>query len=274
MDLDGPGYGSPSGLAARIHELLPELAPGFNVKALAHDLDIREIAEETTSGFQAMLLTDPLRKSGAIILADWQGFKQRRFSIGHELGHFLLPFHAPDETGQFLCSQADLKLLGRKEQSRRNKMEVEANEFAARLLMPLNKLRPYLRAEPNLETVVSLTAQYKVSKDAMARTYAEQHDDPVAILVTQNGKYLRGYWDRGKFPWLALRKGGALPRSAAYFENEAPVGKFSDMDEADPDDWLEDPEKANVLELREQVFWQTKGFAMVLLEAEIEDDGS
>lgn len=153
-------------------------------------------------------------------------------------------------------------------------MEVQANEFAARLLIPLNKLRPYLRAEPNLETIVSLAEQYKVSKDAMARTYAEQHDDPVAILVTQNGKYLRGYWDREKFPWLALRNGDPLPRAAAYFGSEATVGKFSDMDEADPDDWLADPEKANVLELREQVFWQAEGFAMILLEAEIEDENS
>jgi hypothetical protein len=31
--------------------------------------------------------------------------------LGHELGHFLMPSHVPDDKGRFLCSKNDMSLL-------------------------------------------------------------------------------------------------------------------------------------------------------------------
>lgn len=272
IDLDG--IGSPSPLADKIHTLLPELEPGFNVKALACELDIATITEQPVSGFEAMLVTDPNRRDGAIILAEDQSFKRRRFSISHELGHFLMAHHQPGPANRFECSSRDMALGSAANLDRRQKWEVEANRFAARLLMPLHKLKAELRAAPDLESVVALAERFKVSKDAMARTYAEHHDDPVAILVTQNGKFLRAYMGRDRFPWLALRKGDRLPDAAEYFSANASEGTASEIDDADPADWLSDPERDNVLVVREQVYWQHKGYALVMLEAELDQGGN
>lgn len=271
MDLDGPGYGSPKALAGRIHELLPDLDAGFHVDSLARSLDIKEISDQPVTGFRAMLLTDPNKAVGRMIVAESQGYKPRRFSVAHELGHFLLPSHTPGAEDKFICSAKDMRLLSSKNRDRRERMEVEANEFAARLLIPLQKIRPELRSAPDLSTVVSLAERHKVSKEAMARSYAEHHDDPVAILMTQRGKCLRIYHDRDRFPWLAIRSGDQLPASAEFFSDRASRNSPSDIDEADPEDWLSDPERDKVVALREQVFWQRDDFALVMLEAEVDD---
>ena len=271
MDLDG--VGSPNRLADRIHELLPELEPGFKVHDLARELDIKTITKQPVKGFEAMLLTDSNRRDGHIILAEGRSFKRGRFSIGHELGHFLMAHHQPSATDRFECSKRDMGLRSTQKADRRQKWEVEANRFAARLLMPLRKLRPHLRIAPDLEAVVDLARTYKVSKDAMARTFAEHHEDPIAILVVENGLLRRAYRDPARFPYLAIRNGDRLPLSAEYFSRGVSDRELSTLDDADPDDWLTNAERANLLALREQVLWQQEGFAMVLLEAQIDDVG-
>lgn len=271
MDLDG--VGSPNGLADRIHELLPDLEPGFSVHGLARELDIKTITKQPVKGFEAMLLTDPNRKDGHIILAEGKSFTRGRFSIGHELGHFLMAHHQPSATDRFECSKRDMGLRSTRKADRRQKWEVEANRFAAHLLMPLRKLKPHLRAAPNLETVVEVAGTYKVSKDAMARTFAEHHEDPIAILVVEHGLLRRAYRDPARFPYLSIRSGDRLPISAEYFSRGVSDGELSTLDDADPEDWLTNADRANVLTLREQVLWQQEGFAMVLLEAEIDDVG-
>ena len=34
---------------------------------------------------------------------------RRRFTVGHELGHFLIPTHKPVQKGNFLCSRGDMR---------------------------------------------------------------------------------------------------------------------------------------------------------------------
>ena len=270
MELDG--CGSQRRLTARIHELLPDLKPNFNVIELARALDIVSIEERPVSGFTAMLVTDELKRDGDIILAEGQPYKRRRFSICHELGHFLIDSHKPGPDGRCQCSDRDMRAGKRSKMTRAERMEVEANAFAARLLMPLHKIEPELSEAPNLDTVAMLAERFEVSKDAMARTYAEHHTDPIAILVTRHGKLLRTYRDRDRFPHLPARNGNPLPQSSAYFGREHVNGAISEADEVDPDAWLSDPERDHVLALREQVFWQRDGFALVLLEAEMDED--
>jgi Zn-dependent peptidase ImmA (M78 family) len=82
------------------------------------------------------LLTDRERSCGIILVKKGVSAQRRRFTMGHELGHFLMPSHIPDEEGRFLCSQSDIALLKPKEGDRRAKMEVEANRFSSLILMP------------------------------------------------------------------------------------------------------------------------------------------
>jgi IrrE N-terminal-like domain len=128
--------------------------------------------------------------------------QRRRFTLGHELGHFLMPSHVPDAEGRFLCSQRDLLLLSAKEGDRRARMEIEANRFSSLILMPPPALRTEIgkRSAPSLEHMLSLAKKFDVSKEAMARAYAEYHSEAIAFVVVREGKVLRTYSNKTRFP--------------------------------------------------------------------------
>lgn len=99
-------------------------------ECVAKDLD------ELQDDFDAYIVTENENdsvcdKKFQIVYASWKASTRILFSIAHELGHLFL--HLLDDHGNVL-SQAKLH---RNLQS--SKMELEANEFAAALLMPTEK---------------------------------------------------------------------------------------------------------------------------------------
>lgn len=133
LDLDG--VGSPVALAARIHELFPDMPSVIPLEELRTKLDIASIEEIVTVGFEAALVMDEHKASGAILLASGRSPQRYRFSIAHELGHFLIPSHRPHPGQPFQCSLFDLHSLDPRDRDRRRRIEAEANRFAARLLI-------------------------------------------------------------------------------------------------------------------------------------------
>jgi hypothetical protein len=81
---------------------------------------------------------------------------RRRFTLAHEFGHFWIGHDGRLEVDSFAT------LSGRTS----NPLEVQANAFAAELLMPKAGLDRFER-EPSLEDVVRLAADYGVSAPAM-----------------------------------------------------------------------------------------------------------
>ena len=138
-------------LVSRILTLEPDLSVPVPLEALCERLDIIKIDELTTEGFEAALVTDVNKSAGAILVAKGRSHQRKRYSIGHELGHFLIPTHVPGPDGKLLCSQADFLRLDTKDQDHRKRMEAQANQFAALLLMPplfpdLRRLREVCKA--------------------------------------------------------------------------------------------------------------------------------
>ncbi|MGT2489123.1 ImmA/IrrE family metallo-endopeptidase [Methylobacterium oryzae CBMB20] len=66
--------------------------------------------------------------------------------MAHQLGHFLMAQHVPDQPGRFLCKSSDLLRVTAKEGDQRQRREVEANRFATLLLMPPHLLRGAMAA--------------------------------------------------------------------------------------------------------------------------------
>ena len=169
LDLDG--VGSPTAIAARIHELVDDMPARVPVEQLCALLDIISITETDTDAYEAALVMDELKASGAILLASGRPEQRRRFSIGHELGHFLIPSHRPHPDHPFSCSLTDLHQLDPKDRDRRRRVEAEANRFAAHLLMPPKLIRARMRQhEVSLESIVALSRDLGVSKEAMAQS--------------------------------------------------------------------------------------------------------
>jgi len=98
LDLDGAAL--PSALVTRILELEPGLTLPIPIEALCRQFDIIDIGDLETDGFEAALLTDVHKASRAILVAQGRSHHRRRFSIAHELGHFVIPTHLPPAGGR------------------------------------------------------------------------------------------------------------------------------------------------------------------------------
>ena len=270
LDLDG--VGSPTAIAARIHELIDDMPARVPVEQLCALLDIISITETDTDAYEAALVMDELKASGAILLASGRPEQRRRFSIGHELGHFLIPSHRPHPDHPFSCSLTDLHQLDPKDRDRRRRVEAEANRFAAHLLMPPKLIRARMRQqEVSLESIVALSRDLGVSKEAMARAWVEASRDPVAIIIAQHGSIVRQYRSED-FPWLPTGIGQALPNGSEASEFTRSLGQYSDIEEIEADIWLRERDARGVLVLTEQVLAQRQGYSMILLQAEIDED--
>jgi Zn-dependent peptidase ImmA (M78 family) len=82
----------------------------------AQELDIADIRDMSTDGFEGGLITDDARSSGYILVNRSARRRRRRFTIGHELGHFLMTTHKVP-AGGFQCSRDDMRRWTDKEQS-------------------------------------------------------------------------------------------------------------------------------------------------------------
>ena len=88
--MDLADTGSPMGLATKILSVEKDLPIPVPIEELSHQLDVEKIAPLTTVGFEGGLLTDEDRSTGIILVNQAAPEGRRRFTIGHELGHFLI----------------------------------------------------------------------------------------------------------------------------------------------------------------------------------------
>ncbi|MGC1782116.1 MAG: ImmA/IrrE family metallo-endopeptidase [Acidobacteriaceae bacterium] len=107
-------------------------------------------------------------KSVVIAVNSAQHENRQRFTIAHEIGHFLL------HKGTKVHFDEDFRVNYRNALSSEatNRDEIEANSFAAELLMPESFLRKdLLKIQPDDDTIgtaiQSLSVRYKVSPRAM-----------------------------------------------------------------------------------------------------------
>jgi uncharacterized protein DUF955 len=267
LDLDGTG--SPEGIVSKILKAEPDLPIPLPIEDLARQLDITNILDLTTDGFEGGLITDDCRSQGTILVNRAARLGRRRFTVGHELGHFLIPTHGPVKGDQFLCSRDDMRRWSAKENDAYARMEVEANKFSALILMPPPKLRQKMGRfrDPNLSQIVDVAAHFDVSKDAAARAYAEYHEELIAVAVIKDGKILRIYRNI-RFPKIAISYGSPVPRDSLFHLAATRGTELSDIGENNAGLWLESEWGKRLPTLYEQVFLQQEGFALLMLWVE------
>jgi Zn-dependent peptidase ImmA (M78 family) len=265
MDLDGAG--SPMALVSKMLKAEPGLKIPVPIEELAIQLDISEIRDITADGFVGGLITDEGRSKGFILVSTSARGGRRRFTIGHELCHFLSRHHKAPPEG-FKCKAKDFTRYGR-DFTGTAKQEAEANEFSALILMP----PPVLRAElgkfrdADLGQIEALADLFQVSKEAAARAYAEYNDNIIAVVVVKDGKIVRIY-KRTNFPRLAVWIGDEVPRDSILFHMpQAQVGP-SKLVQGRADQWLESDWGKRLPSLYEQAVRQRDGYATILLWSE------
>lgn len=194
--------------------------------ALAKGCGLQVVAKPaTTKGASGMLIGVPNTNEYIIAYATHitnEGF--RRFSIAHELGHFKLEGHC----------DALLSNESRVHQSRAgfasgDKYELEADHFAAGLLMPRPLFTKAMdRAGSGFYAIEKLHRQCQTSITSTAMRYAQLADVPVAIVMS-SGESI-DYWFASesfkRIPGIDwLRKGDRLPRQSATFKFNQDSGR-------------------------------------------------
>ena len=112
-----------------------------------------ELVSKTREPFASEAALEPMGDGRAIVLNGADGSRRQRFTIAHEIGHFVLhPARCRPERG------GTVNEAGRME-------EREADAFAAELLMPEHLVRDAAR-EQGLD-VTRLADRFEVSRKAM-----------------------------------------------------------------------------------------------------------
>lgn len=106
---------------------------------------------------------------------------RQRFSVAHEVGHFVLHYRQDPSVSDFLCSAADMEVgaaqataevaAANRARALYYQREAEANRFAAELLMPAAAVRAMHRVTGG--NLSRLTAHFDVSAQAMERRLGE-----------------------------------------------------------------------------------------------------
>ena len=154
--------------AQKLLERSQALAPPIRLESVAGFLGIDVVEkplEEEFSGFLAV-------KEKAIVVNSRHAPVRRRFTVAHEIGHYVLHRNKKPDAPVFI----DRAVYFRKESGAPggmdHRMEMEANAFAAGLLMPQVLLEEYLDAHEHLDLgktadVKLLADEFEVSRPAM-----------------------------------------------------------------------------------------------------------
>ncbi|WP_159087092.1 ImmA/IrrE family metallo-endopeptidase [Loktanella sp. Alg231-35] len=257
-------------LAKTIHTLLGELEKAVPITEVARELDIQEVRVDRFGGFEGMLLTDKARSTGCILANSSKGNRRARFTIAHELGHFLMERHQLSDGNGFKCMAQDIR------ESREGRMhlrqETQANQFAIELLAPAYLMTSLFKTDPDLRDAQRLRDHLDLSLEACVRRMVSSRDEPLAAVWSFKGQ-VRYFVKNDGFPFIAITRNGPLPKTTVAHHATANGRQgFTEMDETDPYVWT----GRSHVELFEQTRVAPNGHAVTLLWAELpdEDDGS
>jgi hypothetical protein len=262
-------HGSPDALANCIADNFTGMRVPVPVEEVAEAVGIVEVNGVPSASFEGILVTDSAKTKGTIAYNDSSLLERRRFTIAHEIGHFLMPSH----NASAQCAKADMSLL--KSADARKSKEAEANRFAACLLMPKKLYLADMRklGTPETEHVLRLASRYCVSKEAAARRFTDLSEHSCAIIFSLNGM-VRNYCKSANFPFLTAKPKERLPSGCLSAAVKLTAGAMSAWAETVPETWMDRLPRGKTV--CEQFLQQANGYGMTMLtldDAEGSDPG-
>lgn len=180
--------------SARFPVDVASLAKEYSQQVFPND-PITRVRPRGFKGFEGALIPKP-GASGewGIGYADSLRTKGRvNFTIAHEFGHYLL--HRQKYPDGFQCRPEDMVQWD----SEYNRVEAEANRFAAGLLMPLDDFRKQIPAiqKADLDMLGACADRYEVSLTAATLRWLSYTQKRAILVVSRDGYIL---WARSSEP--------------------------------------------------------------------------
>lgn len=148
----------------------------IDLDAIAFDRGLT-IRRRPLEGADARLVA--FENRGVITVNSLQSPKRQRFSIGHELSHWL--YDRPSNgDGMLACSKDD---VSPRNQAAKGK-EADANRFSADLLLPPYLVIPRIQSrETNVNLATEIAGEFNVSLPAAAIRIVRHAKQPAAVVV-------------------------------------------------------------------------------------------
>lgn len=208
--------------------------------AIAASRDIIvEPKADTSDGVSGMLLRHG-DSFGILYATHVQNEGFQRFSIAHELGHFILDGHVDHVLPKDGSHTSHAGFVSA------DPYELEADHFAAGLLMPSGPFRRAIgRRDPGLAVIEAMAADCRTSLTATAIRYAELCDDAVAVIISTGQMIDYCFLSEAmkSLPELSwLRKGTPVPKGTETARMNGNPDRIMEADRAaneiDVMDWL------------------------------------
>ena len=259
------GGAEPQRLAAAILVQMGYRGGRVPIDDIALALDIVEIRKEPLTNLEGVLLTTADRNVGSILINNKSSRQRGRFTLGHELGHFLNPYHVGTDGSGHSCSSGDMRAAGPSADNRHRQQEAEANRFAIEILVPRIGCQKYFQGDPDMAEILAMAAEFDISRESAARRYIELHGDAVAIVFSKNNRLTYAVRSDA-FPSMAVRREDLLPlgQPVSGAERSIPI------EETDTSFWL--TRKGGEGELTLQTLFQKDDHAMSLLHLTTPDE--
>lgn len=254
----------PAEIASAIVEQNPGIPVPIPLEEVATAAGIQQIQYEALDGLEGALVANPEKSVGVILINNRSRSQRQRFTLGHELGHFLIPRHGH----KMNCGIADLSTRDQKSLNSTQRIELEANQFSAELLMPTTLFRQYkgFRNDPSMECLIPQAEHFNVSFEACAQRYAALHDDLVAIVFSHKNN-IRYSCKGDDFPfWIKPGKGFPVPKDSCTYNTDTSNSNFVISGRCYADTWIdnnryyETPE-----EIVEEVYIMENGYVATML---------
>jgi Zn-dependent peptidase ImmA (M78 family) len=255
----------PTDIVSEIFRQNPQLPIPVPISEIAQAAGIYEIQYRPLDGLEGALVANTEKTQGIIVVNNRPRPHRQKFTLGHELGHFMIPRH----NHEMACNLADLTTKENPSLNRLQRIELEANAFAAELLMPTIAMRAFgnFESEPSMEGLIKLAEHLDVSFEACANRYVYIHPDPIAVVFSHNGIVRYNCRDERKFPfWITPGKGTPVPNKSFTRTVDTSAASRVTSNSVDSCIWLNDhrhiiaPE-----EIIEDVYVMENGYVATML---------
>lgn len=135
------------------------------------------------------------KNKSIITIKDNIGFEtRRRFTIAHELGHYLMH---KNNSIQHLDNISSLSWFNNRSNPGIFLQEFEANTFASELLLPTKTFQEAINSKPfSPELVRNISDEFNVSRSSVIHRFTDTGKHPICVFYTQNNKV--HYWRKSE----------------------------------------------------------------------------
>lgn len=180
--------------------------------------------------------------------------KRGRFTLAHELGHYFIDEHRIGlMKGELTPHPSKGKLI------RTEPIELQADYFAANLLMPREKFRSISGSKDyfSLDILKELSDTFQASLLTTVLRFAEVGTHEIMVVFSKENKvkwYIKSY-DFPKLPFKFMVSGTLPPTSVAgeYFIKDD--SKYTTVENVDIEDWFYHKPWAPETQMHEQCFY-------------------